>query len=131
MSERIVLGEGCTGNSGGSIQIPLGTTFKVVHHYSPLGYSPMPIVDLSSFDLTAKFWILGNEDKVITFYKPSISDENVIVDKFAQLIKFIFRSYDLQPGKLYCRLEYKLSDPTLPGGWANDQWEGFTGIILT
>lgn len=130
MAERIILKECDKNKSQSEISIPNGSTFKLTYHFTPLGYSPFPKVELSMFDMTAAFWIYGRESEVIEFTKPSISNDRVIINQQASTVTLLFRNYTLKTGKLYQQLEFKIMDPTIPGEWAEEDYDGFTGITL-
>jgi hypothetical protein len=80
--------------------------------------------------MTAAFWIYGRESEVIEFTKPSISNDRVIINQQASTVTLLFRNYTLKTGKLYQQLEFKIMDPTIPGEWAEEDYDGFTGITL-
>jgi len=130
MAERIILKECSKNVSQSEVAIPNGSTFKLTYHFTPLGYAPIQKVDLGTFDMKAVFWIYGREDSVIEFDKPSISNDRVIVNPGMSTVTFLFRGYRLNTGKLYQQLEFKITDPTIPGQWAEEEYDGFTGIIL-
>lgn len=105
-----------------------GDTFKLVYHFYSLTGSK--ILDMDQFDFEAKFYIYGYESVQILFNKPSISGDTVIIDKKNCLLKFLFRDYLLNPGKLYYEYMIRYHDWDFNGNWAIDRSSGFTGIIL-
>jgi len=130
MSERIILRDCCGNNNSNEVAITNGSTFKLTYHLTPLGQTDNQAVNLDSLDFRATFWILGYDNELIDFVKPSISDDTVIVDKAKSQVTFLFRNYNLKTGKLYQYLEFKISDSSVPGQWALENYEGFTGITI-
>lgn len=106
-----------------------GDTFKLVYHFYPLNGGEL--LDMDQFDFEARFYIYGYESNQILFTKPSISGNAVAIDKKNCILKFLFRDYQLNPGKLYYEYVIKYQDWSFDWNWAVDRSTGFTGVILS
>lgn len=131
MAQRIILNEDCQCKSSDVVaEFNVGDTFKISYRFSPIGAQMGQMIDLNSFDLTACYWIYGKEDQVVEFNKTSISNSTVMLDFRSSIVRFIFRDYKLGTGKLYQNLTFRMMDPSVPGSWMEESYEGYTGINL-